>query len=47
MAIKRLPEAKSEVRPKHQYMRTQEKGPPKGGEDVADEMFEGVGIFRV
>lgn len=47
MCIKRLPQSKNEVRPKDKYMRAQEKRGPKGGQDVADEMLEGVGVFSI
>lgn len=47
MCIKRLPHSKNKVRPKHKYMRAEEEGATKGGEDVPDDVLEGVGVLSV
>lgn len=47
MCIKGLPEAKEEVSPPHQHMGAKQQGTPKSSEDIANNMFDGVGIFGV
>lgn len=47
MCIKGLPEAKEEVSPPHKHMGAQQQGTAKGCKDVANDMFDGVGVLGV
>ena len=47
VGVKCLPESKNEVRPKDKHVRAEEQGASKGCHDIADEMFEGVGVLGI